>query len=173
MLLLYDHKCNLCRNLAYKIHVSTNKKVEIKSLSDPEAAEILKRFYPGGWSHDFYVIEDKVCRKGIRALFKLLKPLGPAGMASLLSEYSAFKIARAANTGTNNGHQTTRRSMLKYAALAPVVTGLSKFSLADPFMAAHDDFRVHIVRVTSEEGSGGWVTDAWHCEDCIQIHAQV
>lgn len=168
MLLLYDHKCNLCRNLAYKIHISTNKKVEIKSLSDPEAVEILTRFYPSGWSHDFYVIEGNACRKGIRALVKLLKPLGPKGMAALLSEYSAFKLARAANTPTANQHQPTRRSMLKYAALAPVVTGLSKFSLADPFKSADDDFRVHIARVTAGETQNGWVTDAWRCVDCIQ-----
>jgi predicted DCC family thiol-disulfide oxidoreductase YuxK len=53
MLLLYDHKCNLCQNLAYKIHINTRKKVTIQSLSDPETSEILRAFYPNGWSHDF------------------------------------------------------------------------------------------------------------------------
>ena len=167
MLLLYDHKCNLCRNLAYKIHITTEKKVEIKALSDPEAVEVLKKFYPDGWSHDFYVVENGVCRKGMRGLTKLMKSLGVRGMAGLLSEYSAFKIAKSAHAATANGHQPSRRTMMKYAALAPVVTGLSKLSLADPFKSAAGDFSVHIAQVSEGNGEGDWVSNAWRCEQCL------
>lgn len=167
MILLYDHKCNLCRTLAYKIHISTGKRIEIKSLTDPEAESMLRSFYPGGWSHDFYVIENNQCHKGLRALIKLVKPLGPGKMARLLSEYSAFKIARSAS-GAQNGHQPSRRNVLKYAALVPVASGLSKLALADPFKSADGDFRVNIARVTAEDTPGSWQTDAWHCKTCVQ-----
>lgn len=167
MLLLYDHKCNLCRDLAYKIHINTRKEVAIKSLSDPETLEILHRFYPAGWSHDFYVIDEDVCAKGVRALTKLLRPLGARGMIELLSEYSAFKLSRKTTARQRNGHQASRRKMLKYAALAPVISGLSKLSLADPYTSTSEDFRVHIARVTAN-GSTGWNTECWRCEECIQ-----
>jgi hypothetical protein len=167
MLLVYDHKCNLCRNLAYKVHITTKKQVEIKALSDPEAMEVLRKFYPDGWSHDFYVIENGACRKGMRGLTKLMKSLGVKGMAGLLSEYSAFKIAKSAHAATTNGHQPTRRTMMKYAALAPVVTGLSKLSLADPFKSSAGDFSVHIAQATEGDGEDGWIANAWRCDQCV------
>ena len=36
MLLIYDHKCSLCRNLAYKIHSNSEKRIDIQALSNPE-----------------------------------------------------------------------------------------------------------------------------------------
>jgi hypothetical protein len=167
MLLVYDHKCNICRNLAYKIHIATKKQVEIKALSDPETAEVLKKFYPDGWSHDFYIVDNGACRKGMRGLTRLMKSLGVKGMAELLSEYSAFKIAKSAHAATTNGHQPSRRTMMKYAALAPVMAGLSKFSLADPFKSSAGDFSVHIAQVTEGSSDDEWVSNAWRCDQCL------
>jgi hypothetical protein len=113
----------------------------------------------------FYVIHDGLCVKGIRALTKLLRPLGARGMVGLLPEYSAFRLSRRTN-GSGNGHQSSRRQMLKYAALAPVITGLSRFSLADPYKSTSEDFRVHIARVTAN-GSTEWNTECWRCEECV------
>ena len=78
MLLLYDAKCPVCRNLAQRIHFVTEKKVEIRSLSTPEAHTVLEKFYPEGWPHDFYVVENGSCKRGVRALPKLLKSVETA-----------------------------------------------------------------------------------------------
>ncbi|HEX9492792.1 MAG TPA: hypothetical protein VGA33_05990, partial [Thermoanaerobaculia bacterium] len=69
--LLYDAKCQICRNLALKLQYNARKPVEIIALSDPEAAKMLERFYPDGWKHDFYLVQNGSCRKGLGALPKL------------------------------------------------------------------------------------------------------
>ncbi len=166
MLLVYDHKCPLCRNLAYKIHFNAGGKIDIKALSDPDVVPILQKFYPNGWTHDFYVVHDGVCRKGLRGLPKLLRSLGLKNSAALLSEYSRYKLARAASAG--NGFQQSRRNVLKFTAASPLLFGFSKFSLPDPFQSPpQNGFSVHVAQVQQREEYGGWTTTAWRCDECV------
>ena len=144
--LLYDAKCPVCRNLALKVHNHARKPIEIVALSDPQASERLKSFYPNGWDHDFYLLENGSCRKGVSAIPKLVGALGVKRFGSLLAEYATYRInKRACSTkgrdkaaehthGNGNGHDgPTRRSLLAYAAAAPLLA-LSKVPrLGDPF----------------------------------------
>src|SRR6266571_4230550 len=170
MLLLYDHKCTFCRNLAYKIHLSTAKTVDIRALSDPEAARILEKFYPEGWSHDFYIVENGACRKGLRALPKLLKTLGPARFGSALAEYLTFKLSQTSCELRHDGHgvQVSKRNLLKYAAMTPVLYGAAKLpKLEEPFRESPGGILVHIAEV-DPRGSRDYAARAYRCDQCLR-----
>jgi hypothetical protein len=166
MLLIFDAKCNLCRTLAYKIHTHSTPPVEIRALSDPEAIDLLDTFYPKGWSHAFYVIDNNICRKGVAGLLKLLRALGVKRLGAILSEYSFYKLRAYAvsNDARKGAVGESRRRMLKYAVLSPVMIGLSKRALADPFQSPppNNGLSVHIAQINE----GGEVT-AWRCNTCI------
>jgi hypothetical protein len=143
--LLYDAKCAVCRNLALKVHAHARKPIEIVALSDPEASRRLASFYPEGWDHDFYLLENGSCRKGLSAIPKLVGALGAKQFGSLLAEYATYRITKRTcgtkdhDHGTKqaggNGEGPTRRRMLAYAAAAPLLA-LSKIPrLGDPFKA--------------------------------------
>lgn len=143
--LLYDAKCQICRNLALKVQTHARKPLSIVALSDPEASRMLEKFYPDGWDHNFYLLENGSCHKGIAAVPKLVRKLGAKKFGSLFAEYASFRIARKTcdvkakdhDHGSNgNGHHQdvpTRRRVLAYAAAAPLLA-LSKVpKLSDPF----------------------------------------
>lgn len=144
--LLYDAKCQICRNLALKVQTHARKPLAIVALTDPEASRMLEKFYPDGWDHDFYLLENGSCRKGISAVPKLVRTLGAKKFGSLLAEYASFRLARQTcdtkakkhdhGSSDGNGHHhdvPTRRRVLAYAAAAPLLA-LSKVpKLTDPF----------------------------------------
>lgn len=153
MLLVYDHKCGLCRNLAYKIHFNAGSKIEIKALSDPDVVPMLQKFYPNGWTHDFYVVHDGVCRKGLWGLPKLLTALGVKNSAALLSEYATYRLARAVSAG--NGFQQSRRNLLKSMAATPLLYGFSKVTLPNAFNSPpQHGLSVHIAQVQRPDEHG-------------------
>jgi predicted DCC family thiol-disulfide oxidoreductase YuxK len=93
--LLYDAKCQICRNLALKLQYNARRPIDITALSDPEAAKMLERFYPDGWKHDFYLIQNGSCRKGLSALPKLTSIVGARRLGALIGEYTSFRLTRA------------------------------------------------------------------------------
>lgn len=142
--LLYDAKCPICRNLAMKIRFHARTPVDIVALSDPEASAILTRFYPEGWKHDFYFVHGGTCRKGIRALPKLLRVMGVRQLGSLLGELASYNTARArcsdsspaakAPAGAENHLLPSRRQIVTMAAAVPLLTPFTKLPrLSDPF----------------------------------------
>jgi hypothetical protein len=151
--LLYDAKCPICRNLALKVRTHARKPLEIVALSDPEASRMLKPFYPQGWTHEFYLLENESCRKGLAAIPKLVGLLGPKQFGSLIAEYGTYRISKgtcstkkhdhgkapADGNGNGNGHGAThgegatRRRMLAYAAAAPLLALAKVPQLTDPF----------------------------------------
>lgn len=165
MLLVYDGKCSICRTLAYKIHFLTDKRVEIQSLHSPEAQEALGRFYPDGWEQDFYLIKNGSCRKGVRALPRLARSLGFKRTASLLAEYGSYRLAPR-HCGEGNGE--ARRNFLKVAAASPLLLGLSKLRLDDPFESPPDGFSVLVAEVESL-ASGELRAKAYRCTNCNRV----
>jgi hypothetical protein len=169
MLLLYDAKCSLCRTLAQKIHFVTEKKVEILSLSAPKAATVLEKFYPEGWPHDFYVVENGSCRRGVRALPKLLRSVGVKHMAGILSEFGQYKLSpRSCAQGNGDTAQISKRNMLKLAALSPLLYGFSKVKGEDPFEKPLDGFLVNVAEV-EKHGVDEFRAHAYRCENCQRI----
>jgi hypothetical protein len=140
-ILLYDAKCQMCRNLAVKIQYHARTPVDIVALSDPQAATILTKFYPNGWKHDFYLVQNGSIRKGIRALPKIMTSLGAKQFAALIGEYAGYRAAKSRCGHSNhqhagNGHthaDSGRRQVLAMAAAAPLLA-LSKLPrMSDPF----------------------------------------
>jgi|GEM_PF-4383700 len=166
MQLIYDAKCSICRNLAQKIHLLSEQEVEIRALSDPRAQETLDKFHPDGWEHDFYVIDGDRCRRGALALPRLTGALGARKMASVLAEFSYQKLAPSSCT-TGNGVMRSKRTLLKAAAVSPVLLGLSKFTPEDPFRASIPGFKVHIAEVESL-GGGEFRAHAYRCDECLR-----
>lgn len=167
MLLLYDGHCSVCRTLAQKIHFESDKDVDIRSLSSADAHEALEPHYPDGWDHDFYVIDNGSCRKGVRALPKLTKKVGLGTMTSLMAEYGRARLAPKASTcAQENGHaDASKRNFLKAAALAPVMLGLSKMSRHDLTDTPTDGFQVHVAEV-EDLGNGELRVDTYACSQC-------
>ncbi len=165
MLVLYDSKCSICRSLAYKIHFLTEKNVEIQSLYSPEAEAMLGRFYPNGWKHDFYVVHNGTCRKGLRALPGLMRSVGLKRMASLAAEYGSYKLAPKACGPANGDVVESKRRLLKIAALSPLVYGFSKVRLEEPFaQGPAEGFAVNVAEVTRDET--GFRAKAYRCTHC-------
>ncbi|HYG64441.1 MAG TPA: hypothetical protein VEL74_17820 [Thermoanaerobaculia bacterium] len=178
MLLLYDSKCSICRSLAYKIHFLTESNVEIESLHSPNAETVLSRFYPQGWQHDFYVVHNGTCRKGLRALPSLMRSVGLKRMASLVSEYGSYKLAPKAcgatdANGNGDGVVAPKRNFLKLAAMTPVAYGLSHLRLENPFEERDRpklDLSVHVAEVEMT-GPGEFRVKAYRCDNCGRVPA--
>lgn len=169
MLLLYDAKCPVCRTLAQRIHFVTEKKVEIRSLSTPEAHTVLEKFYPEGWPHDFYVVENGSCKRGVRALPRLLKSVGVKHMAGLLAEFGQYKLApRTCAQGNGEAAQVSKRNMLKLAALSPLLYGFSKVKGEDPFEKPIDGFLVNVAEV-EKLGLNEFQAHAYRCKNCQRL----
>ncbi|MDA8372443.1 MAG: hypothetical protein M0026_21585 [Nocardiopsaceae bacterium] len=118
--LIYDASCSLCTGLATKIRHHARTPVEIRALSDPRAAQLLAEFYPNGWEHDFYLVEEHACSKGARSLNKLRKYVGARLLAQLVGEYASAKVtAKRASLGGNGG--------VKGRALAAVEASIAGF----------------------------------------------
>lgn len=109
--LLYDAKCPICRNLALNVQFGARTPVEITALSDPAAATMLERFYPAGWKHDFYLIQNGSCRRGLRALPSLTGIVGPGRLGALIGEYTAYKLARTACSRKKDHKHTPQTAM--------------------------------------------------------------
>lgn len=167
MLLVYDSKCGICRNLAQKFHVLSDRRIEIQPLSSPEAHRVLAEFYPDGWTHDFYVVRDGKCRKGVRALPRLAKGVGVRNMAALMAEYASFKLAAAPN---GNGAQRSKRDLLKFAALSPLLLAFSKPGSSGGGPAEDSQagrLNVHVAEVEGL-GAGQFEVRAYRCDDCLR-----
>lgn len=170
MLLIYDHKCSICRKLAYNIYINSNKAINIQALSNPDTADILGRFYPDGWPHDFYIVDGDTCRRGVRGLIKLYKSVGPKQTLGILSEYASFKL----RPKYAQVPQASRRNMLRSMALAPLAAGFSKFALAEPATSTPDGaFRINIARTQPGGGSNGWSASASKCDECIRSSPKI
>lgn len=170
MLLVYDSKCGICRNLAQKVHAMSDQRIEIQPLSSPEAHRVLSKFYPDGWAHDFYVVRNDKCRKGIMALPRLMKDVGVRNMASLMAEYGSLRFkANAAANGNGNGAQRSKRDLLKFAALSPLMLAFSKPERSG---AGSEDsqpgrLKIHVAEV-ERLGAGQFKVRAYRCDDCLK-----
>lgn len=171
MLLLYDSKCNLCRGLAYKIHFLTDSRVQIVPLSSPEAHEVLGRFYPDGWPHDFHIVHNDTCRRGIRALPALLGLLGARRTVSVMAEYGHLQLSKAMPRTCGKEALEgipSKRAFLKLAALSPLLYGFSRFRGEDPVESAQgataNGFRVNVAEV--ERDGDRWAVRAYECDNC-------
>lgn len=170
LVLIYDSKCSLCRALAHKVRDNAKDAVELKALTDPEAGRLLRRFYPDGWSHSFYLISGDVCDKGVFALRGLRKTLGSKQLALLLGEYTSLKL-RATQYGAehpgDHEHKVTRRKVLKAAAVTPIMYPLARMPrMPEPFGKTPGDLTVNISEVS--RGSTGFTANAWRCNDCVR-----
>lgn len=166
MLLLYDGKCTVCRNLAQKIHFMSEREVEIRALSTPEAQQVLDDHYPDGWEHDFYVVDDGTARRGARALTRLTGALGVKNMTSVLAEFGYMKLAPKAQASCS-GVERSKRNALKVAALSPLLLGFSKLRTDGPFTG--DDgvgFSVNVAEV-DKLGYGEFRARAYNCPECV------
>lgn len=171
-MLLYDAKCGLCKSLALEVRSYARKPIELVALSDPEASRILSEFYPDGWSHDFYVVEDGTCRKGARALPKLARIVGARRFASLVGDYATYKrhseecgqgADHEPNVDHGNHENPTGVSRRSFTSMM----GAGAFSLAAPLsrLTSNDerpfgnnppkDLSVHVAEVTPD-GNGGF-----------------
>jgi hypothetical protein len=180
--LLYDAKCELCRGLALKVRHHAKRPLAIVALTDPEAGKILRNFYAGGWTHDFYLIDSGTCRKGVAALPKLLGLLGPRQFGLLIGEYAAFRVAR---TTCDHKHEktakphavpaaangTSRRHVIAMAAAAPLLAPLSRLpKLSGPFEPRQRDLpgiSVNVALVWSE-GPGVSRTEVKAVPDAVR-----
>lgn len=174
--LLYDAKCDLCKNLALEVRSFARKPIRLVALSDPEASRMLSEFYPNGWSHDFYLITDGTCRKGARALPKLMGMVGAKRFASLVGDYAAYK-RHSEECGSEHDHThdhqadqedrgnatgVSRRAFtgMVGAAAMPLATRLSNLTPEEkrPFSnKPPEDLRVHVVTVRPD-GQGSFET---------------
>src|SRR4051812_30530729 len=164
MILFYDSKCQICRKLAQKIYFSSQQAVEIKPLASEEARQTLDRFYPDGWAHDFYVVHDGTCTKGLPALPKLARAVGLRRMTSLLGEYASYQLSP--RTCGPAEVQTSKRNFIKYAAMTPLLAGFSKLAAAAPLMDAHSEgngFLVHVAEVHGDD-TGAFQPKVYRCE---------
>lgn len=172
--LVYDGKCSLCRNLAYKIQVAARGPVQIRALTDPEATQLLARAFPDGWSHDFYLFYNGRCKKGVSALRGLRSVLGSKQLALLLAEYTRIRLSQElgrtddrSQAGSSAGSSIARRNVLKAAAITPVMYPISKLPrMADPFEERPNGILVNVSEVT-RRGSRYSAT-ARRCEECIR-----
>lgn len=178
--LLYDSHCQVCRQLAHEVRRYAPDRIELVALSEPAAADILSEFYPDGWEHDFYLVEDGVCRKGARSLPRLSRIVGMSEFGSLVGEYATYKLRRRdCEQGCDDhdhdgagGPDVSRRSfasMLSAAAL-PVMYPLSKLSDGGPGDRAARpprDLDVHVARVRPD-GRDGFQADVRPCPDCVR-----
>lgn len=137
--LLYDAKCGICRDLALKVRANAKEPIEIMALSDPEAVSMLEGFYPDGWKHDFYLMRNGTCRRGVLALPRLWRMLGLRNLGALVGEYASFKSEQArcsrarngdeaAHAAGSNGMSPSRRQVVTMAAAAPFLASVSKLS---------------------------------------------
>ena len=168
--LLYDAKCQMCRNLAVKIQYHARTPLDIVALSDPLASEILTKFYPNGWKHDFYLVQNGSIRRGIRALPKIMTNLGAKQFASLIGEYAGYRAAKTRCGHDNHQHAghahaengSSRRQVIAMAAAAPLLA-LSKLPrMSDPFErqvpVGLPEIGANLALVFSD-GNGGFRTD--------------
>ncbi len=126
--LLYDAKYEMCNELAYKVRAYADKPLRLVALSDPEADELLERFHPNGWSEDFYLVDGSSCRKGVRALPKLIRIVGVRDFCSLANDYAQWQQQSEdcdhENHETQNSQKaknnTSRRSFAKAMSAAAV-----------------------------------------------------
>ena len=168
MLLFYDSKCSICRTLAYKLHFLTGKNLEIQSLYSPEAEETLSRYYPNGWEHDFYIVHNDSCRKGLRALPSLMRSVGFKRMASLASEYGSYKLAPTTCSHANGeGLVHPKRNFLKLAAMTPLLYGFSRVRLENPLDSEKpvEGFGIHVAEV-EKVGPDEFQVRAYRCAKC-------
>jgi hypothetical protein len=175
-LLLYDSKCSLCRSLAYKIHFFAENGVQIVPLSSPEAHEVLNRFYPDGWPHDFYVVQNDTCRRGVRALPALFGLLGPRRTAAIMAEYGYLQLSKAKPQTCGNAALEgipSKRNFLKLAALSPLLYGFSRFRGEDPIESPRGGlikgFQVNVAEV--ERNGDKFSVRAYECDNCKRREA--
>jgi hypothetical protein len=185
VILIYDAKCKFCRSLATKIQFSAGRAVEILALSDPAAIRLLDGFYPKGWEHDFYVVDgDRVARGG-RALPRLAGALGPRRTVAMLGEYATYRTAKkSCHAGTAKAHDhaahdhaghdhagTSRRQLLKYGAMTPLVAGLGKLPKLDqPNVTSVPGLVVNIAEVTKV--AGAFVVTAYASPESVLQEAE-
>lgn len=160
-ILLYDAKCEICNELAFKVRSDASAPVELVALSDPAAESILATYYPDGWSHDFYYVADGECRKGLRAIPSLVSLVGARNFGELVADYARYKrhAGQCGDDGEDHdgsgggGVDRSRRRFtrgLSAAALA-VASPLANVAAADrdPGYAARppSDLTVHVATV--------------------------
>lgn len=168
-ILLYDANCDLCKGLALQIRSFAKKPIRLVALSDPEATQILSEFYSTGWTHDFYLVNDGACRKGIRAFPQLARLVGIKQFASLVGDYARYK-RHSANCGQDSADTPERENPEPNADVSrrsfTSMMGAGAFSLAVPLsrLTSNDeglftnqppkDLSVHVAKVTPQQRGG-------------------
>jgi hypothetical protein len=175
MQLLYDGRCSLCRSLAFKLHFRSAGKLELLSLSTPEATAALDRFHPNGWTWDFYVIDGDSCRRGVRALPALIPAVGVTSLLGAVGEYVRAQSVLRKAQATCGGHgnqpvppSQSRRAALRAAALAPVAFGLSKLPAPASSLAPFDESGILIHTAEVVPGAGGFRIHVSQCRECVR-----
>jgi hypothetical protein len=186
--LIYDARCGLCSRLAHKLRRSDSTEVEIVALSSPKASRILDEFYPDGWSHDFYLVNDGACRKGARAIPAIAKIAGIRNSSGLIREYVSHKYYGEECDGCDHDHDHThddqqstpdnrsiggkmsRRAfggMLSASAAAVSLSPLAELASATDTQqhpAPPDNLQVHVAMV-SPDGQGGFEAEIQNRRD--------
>ncbi len=90
-IVVYDGKCDICRQLASKINNLSGDDVSILPLESQDAQELLERFYPEDPGHDFYFVNEDSCSKGLRAVPKIVQATGVREFGGLMTEYFDLK----------------------------------------------------------------------------------
>jgi hypothetical protein len=166
--LIFDAKCPLCTSLATKIRSVARRPIELRALTDPVAADLLDGFYPHGWEHDFYLIDERGCGKGVRSLRRLRKHVGARQLSALISEYglakvSAKRMALTHDHSDEGSGSTSRRKVLKGAALAAVAVPLAGMPrIASAFEQPSASQVVNFVEGNAKSGSvalRAWAND--------------
>jgi hypothetical protein len=142
--------------------------IELRALSDPQAVELLDEFYPHGWTHDFYLVDERGCGRGVRSLRRLRKHVGTRQLSALIGEFSLAKV-NAKRAAINHVHTDgedagpSRRKVLKGAALAAVAVPLAGLpKTANAFTQPASSHVVNFVEGNAKNGSitlQAWAND--------------
>ncbi|MFC6954192.1 hypothetical protein [Halorubellus litoreus] len=182
-IVVYDGKCDICRQLASQINNKTGEDISILPLESPEAQGVLEKYYTGDPDHDFYFVSGGTCSKGLRAVPKIVQATGVRDFGGLMSKYFDLKYladqsddcscdedhSATADTTESGSGVLSRRAFTGIAATAAatlmpgtaVAREKERLSQGPP-----RDLEVRVATVT-ENGRGGFDTTIRNRPDLI------
>lgn len=173
--LLYDSKCSICSELAYKARSLSENPLEIVSLTDPEADELLSDLYSEDWEHDFYLVEGNSVRKGKRALPRLSRIVGVKKFSGLVGDYASAKLQSSSHSHDSDcehaeGSSTLSRRRFSTAMSAVGLSALMPLQkLSDEgaeLQSPPSQFTVSVARV--EQTNGGYDVSVEERNDLVR-----
>lgn len=166
-ILLFDGHCGTCKQLAHRTRNEADE-LEIHALTTPTAQSLLAEFYPNGWEHDFYLITDGKCKKGMRAVPSIARLTGIRSFGGLVKQFMSLESADE-GCGCDDDHEHSadadsgfsRRKFVGAASAAAAsvpFTGVGAAQAGANLQDPPEDLEVHVARI-SRDGTGGYEVD--------------